>query len=116
MMNTTQEQIVNQASDFVIDEIKENLIKRVAQYTWKLTKNLSKLVWNIVKIIVPPLYDGLKFVIKAAINAAANEPAKKHKPAGFEYDPLNLYADKDGHVSHDGRGGYYTPGSSKWFK
>ncbi len=72
-MNTTQEQIVNQASDFVIDEIKDSLIKRAAKYTWKLTKNLSKLVWNIVKIIVPPVYDFLW----SAIGSAANEPKKK---------------------------------------
>ncbi len=45
-------QVINQAADFVIgeakEEVQETLIKRTLKYTWKLFKNLSDPVNQIV--------------------------------------------------------------------
>ncbi|WP_428086128.1 hypothetical protein [Candidatus Thioglobus sp.] len=44
-------QVINQAADFVIgeakEEVQETLIKRTLKYTWKLFKNLSKLIFKV---------------------------------------------------------------------
>ena len=97
-----KQQVINQAADFVIgeakEEVQETLIKRTLKYTWKLFKNLSKLIFKVSLL-------ALKQIV---IAASKSEPEKvRPNPLGSYYDPFSLSADSDGYVLNCNHPDYY---------
>ena len=89
-----KQQVINQAADFVIgeakEEVQETLIKRTLKYTWKLFKNLSKLIFKVSLL-------ALKSIFNMMVEDAKNNPVETKNNGAF-FDDSSIYADEAGWV------------------